>query len=130
MTMPWTWWVSTWSPGVIGILLTGVFASLAVNAAGVDARLAPFGRQFALAAVAIVYPFVITVDILWLVDRLVGLRVNPDEQALGLDLAEYGEMGYALDLLAGSRVNVEGEGSGVHHSHHADIAYRDGQVSR
>jgi hypothetical protein len=35
----------------------------------------------------------------WLVDKLVGLRVDPGEQVLGLDVAEYGEMGYMLDLL-------------------------------
>jgi Amt family ammonium transporter len=105
--------------GVIGILLTGVFVSLAVNAAGVDAGLAQFGRQAALAAVAIVYPFVMTMVILWFVDKLVGLRVNPDEQALGLDLAEYGEMGYTLNLFTGSRVNARSDGSGVRHSDHA-----------
>jgi Amt family ammonium transporter len=100
-------------------LLTGVFASLAVNAAGVDAGLAQFGRQVALAAVAIVYPFVMTMVILWLVDKLVGLRVNPDEQALGLDLAEYGEMGYALNPFTGSRVNSGSDGSSFRHSEHA-----------
>jgi ammonium transporter, Amt family len=91
--------VSTWSPGALGILLTGVFATLAVNAAGVDAGLAQFGRQGALAAVAIAYPFVMTLVVLRLVDKLIGFRVDPDEQAIGLDLAEYGEMGYTLDPL-------------------------------
>jgi Amt family ammonium transporter len=96
--------------GVIGILLTGVFASLAVNAAGLDAGLAQFGRQVALAAVAIVYPFLMTVVVLWSVDKVVGLRVDPDEQALGLDLTEYGEMGYTPDPFAGPRVNIGSDG--------------------
>jgi ammonium transporter, Amt family len=106
--------------GVTGILLTGVFASLAVNAAGVDAGVAQFGRQVVLAAVAIVYPFVMTMAILWLVDKLVGLRVNPDAQALGLDLAEYGEMGYTPDVFTGPRVNVGSDGSGVREGDHVD----------
>jgi ammonia channel protein AmtB len=82
----------------------------------VDAGLAQFGRQGALAAVAIAYPFVMTMVILWLVDNLVGLRVDPDEQAIGLDLAEYGEMGYTLDLFTGSGSNVGSDGSGVRQS--------------
>jgi ammonium transporter, Amt family len=88
--------------GVIGVLLTGAFASLAVNSAGVDHGLAQFERQAALVAIGFAFPFAMTIVILWLVDKLVGLRVDPDEQALGLDVAEYGEMGYMLDLFAGS----------------------------
>lgn len=42
-----------------------------------------------------------TVAILWLVDKLVGLRVDPGEQILALDVADYGEMGYMLNLFAG-----------------------------
>jgi Amt family ammonium transporter len=102
--------------GVIGVLLTGAFASLAVNAAGVDHGLAQFGRQVALVAIGFAYPFVMTVVILWLVDKLVGLRVDPGEQVLGLDVAEYGEMGYMLDLFAGPPSELGVDGSGLHRS--------------
>ena len=66
--------------GVIGVVLTGVFASLAVNAVG-RAREAStqFGRQSVL-AVGLVYPFVITFIVLWVTDKAVGLRVSPDER--------------------------------------------------
>src|SRR5262245_55916027 len=87
--------------GVIGAMLTGAFASLTVNGAGVDRGLAQFDRQLALVAIGFAFPFVMTIVILRLVDELVGLRVDPGEQALGLDVGEYGEMGYVLDLFAG-----------------------------
>jgi Amt family ammonium transporter len=99
--------------GLVGVLLTGVFASSAVNAAGVDAGLAQFGRQAALAAIGLLYPFVMTIVILWLVDKLVGLRVGPHEEALGLDLADYGEAGYMLDFFTTPPVNLGADGSGL-----------------
>ncbi len=97
--------------GVIGLLLTGVLATLAVNPAGVDRGLGQFGRQSLLVAIGFAYPFVMTVVILWLIDKLVGLRVDPDEQAVGLDLAEYGETGYMLDFGTASRTELGGDGT-------------------
>jgi Amt family ammonium transporter len=97
--------------GVIGVLLTGVFASLAVNAAGVDAGLVQFGRQAVLAVTGLAYPFIVTMIILWLVDKVVGLRVAPDEEVLGLDLGEYGETGYMLDLFSGSPIQPGTDGA-------------------
>jgi ammonium transporter, Amt family len=110
--------------GVIGVLLTGVFASLAVNAAGVDRGLAQVGRQFVLVAIGFAYPFVMTMVILRLVDKLVGLRVDPDEQALGLDVAEYGETGYMLDLFAGPTLELGVDGSGLGRSERRKAADR------
>lgn len=71
--------------GFLGVVLTGVFASLAVNAAGAQGGWAQLGRQGILAIVALVYPFVVTMLLLWITDRLVGLRVTPQEDAEGLD---------------------------------------------
>jgi ammonium transporter, Amt family len=102
--------------GVIGVLLTGVFASLAVNAVGVDSGLTQIGRQFVLVAIGLVYPFVMTMVILLLVEKLVGLRVDPDEQAFGLDFAEYGESGYMLDLFAGPALKLGLDRSGLSRS--------------
>jgi ammonium transporter, Amt family len=80
--------------GAIGVVLTGVFASLAVNAAGEPGGLTQFGRQLVLAVVGIAYPFVVTWIILWIVDHTVGLRVTPGEEESGLDLSEHDEIGY------------------------------------
>jgi Amt family ammonium transporter len=80
--------------GAIGVVLTGVFSSLAVNAAGEAGGWTQLGRQAVLAVAAIVYPFVMTWIILWLTDRFVGLQVSPEEEEAGLDLAEHGEASY------------------------------------
>jgi Amt family ammonium transporter len=80
--------------GFIGVLLTGVFASLVVNAAGASGGLLQFGRQSVLAAAGLVFPFVMTWIILWVTDKTVGLRVSDDEQDAGLDLSDHAEIGY------------------------------------
>jgi ammonium transporter, Amt family len=81
--------------GAIGVLLTGVFASLAVNTAGEAGGWTQLGRQAVLAAAGIVYPFVVTWIILWVTDHLVGLQVSSEDEAAGLDLSEHAETAYA-----------------------------------
>jgi Amt family ammonium transporter len=80
--------------GMIGVVLTGVFSSLAVNAAGEPGGLTQLGRQVVLAVVGVVYPFVMTWLILLVTDKLVGLKVTEADEEAGLDLAEHGERGY------------------------------------
>jgi len=86
--------------GLIGVVLTGVFASLAVNAAGQPGGLTQLGRQVVLAIAGIAYPFVMTWIILWVTDKTVGLQVDPEQEQAGLDLAEHGEPAY--DVLPAS----------------------------
>ena len=62
--------------GIVGALLTGVFASLVVNPAGAQGSLSQVGRQAAAVAVTLVFSFIATTLILRLVDRVVGLRVD------------------------------------------------------
>ena len=80
--------------GFVGVVLTGVFASLAVNALGAAGGMEQFGRQSVLALAALVFPFVMTFIILWVVDKTIGLRVSDADQDAGLDFAEHGEFGY------------------------------------
>jgi Amt family ammonium transporter len=96
--------------GFVGVVLTGVFASLAVNAAGAAGGAVQLGRQLLLAVVAIVYPFVLTWIILWVTDKVVGLRVSPEDEAAGLDLSEHGEPAYELPaavLVGGPSASAE-----------------------
>jgi len=81
--------------GFIGVVLTGVFASLAVNAAGEAGGLTQLGRQAVLAIIGLAYPFVMTWIVLWVTDRVVGLQVSAEEEEAGLDLGELAEIGYA-----------------------------------
>lgn len=80
--------------GFIGVVLTGVFASLVVNAAGVSGGILQLGRQAVLALAALVFPFVMTWIILWITEKTVGLRVSESDQDAGLDLSEHAEIGY------------------------------------
>jgi Amt family ammonium transporter len=80
--------------GFIGVVLTGVFASLVVNAAGVSGGMTQLGRQSVLALAGLVFPFVMTWAILWITDKTVGLRVRDADQGAGLDMSDHGEVGY------------------------------------
>jgi Amt family ammonium transporter len=80
--------------GFIGVVLTGVFATLAVNALGVTGGMAQLGRQSVLALAGLVFPFVMTWIILWITDKTVGLRVSDGDQDAGLDMSDHAEVGY------------------------------------
>jgi Amt family ammonium transporter len=82
--------------GLVGALLTGVFASIAINPAGADGGLLQVGRQAAAAGVTLAFSFAATLAILMLVDRLVGFRVSFEVEEGGVDLAEHGESAYAF----------------------------------
>jgi len=81
--------------GIVGALLTGVFASLAVNPAGADGSLAQVARQAAAIGVTLAFSFLATMAILRLVDRTVGLRVSEEVEEEGLDRSIHGESAYA-----------------------------------
>ncbi len=85
--------------GVVGMLATGVLASKAVNAAGVDGLLYGNARFFGAQAVAVVTVCAFaaggTLIILKLVDRFVGLRVTLEEERMGLDISQHNERAYS-----------------------------------
>jgi Amt family ammonium transporter len=88
--------------GFVGVVLTGVFASLAVNALGVSGGMVQFGREVVLAVAALVYPFVMTFGILWVTDKTVGLRVGESEEFAGLDMGEHDEVAYEWPVATSS----------------------------
>jgi Amt family ammonium transporter len=85
--------------GVGGILLTGLLASKTVNSGGADGLLqgngAFFGVQALTAVVVGVFSAAGTWVILKAVDRVVGLRVLPEEERMGLDLSQHNERAYS-----------------------------------
>jgi len=85
--------------GVVGILLTGVLASKAVNPSGADGLLfgnaAFFGAQVLTVIVVVLFSAVGTFVVLKLVDRLVGLRILPEEERMGLDISQHNERAYS-----------------------------------
>jgi len=92
--------------GIVGALLTGVFADAAINSAGVDGLFAGggaalLGKQFIAVGVTLVYSFAMTFGLAKAIDAVIGLRVTEEEEITGLDLTQHSEAGY-----------VFGEGSG------------------
>ncbi len=86
--------------GIIGSVLTGVFASAAVNSGGADGLL--YGgaglvvTQLIATVAAIGFAALGTVVILVPMKALFSIRVDEEAEAEGLDLAEHAEGGYEL----------------------------------
>jgi len=80
--------------GIIGALLTGVFADAAIN--GFSGGVAQLGKQAVAVLVTLVYSFGMTWLILKVTDKTVGLRVSEEEELAGLDLSQHSEVGYTF----------------------------------
>ena len=84
--------------GMVGALTTGLFATVAVNAAGANGLFYGNAIQFAKQALAVVavggYAFLGTLIIGKLVDKTMGLRVKETEEVVGLDISQHGERAY------------------------------------
>ena len=93
--------------GTLGALLTGVFATNAINNATIDNKVMPLGlvdgnpgqilNQAVGALVAIVLAAVGTLLILKICDMLIGVRVEKEAEEEGLDISQHGEEGYFFD---------------------------------
>jgi Amt family ammonium transporter len=90
--------------GIVGALLTGVFASIAINPAGASGSLAQFGKQAVAVGVTIVFSFGTTMLLLKVSDLLVGLRVSEEDEAAGLDLSQHAEAGYTFAERGGALI--------------------------
>ncbi len=83
--------------GIVGALLTGVFAAPALGGFGEVTDIAgQLFIQFKGVAFTVVYTGVITFVILKVLDMVMGLRVSEEEEAVGLDLSLHNERGYNL----------------------------------
>jgi len=92
--------------GTIGAILTGVFAVSVVNpifkdsngnvlASGlIEGNAHQLLNQLVGVAIAWALGIVGTLAILFVVDKLIGLRVSPEQETQGLDLSQHGEEGY------------------------------------
>ncbi len=92
--------------GTVGALLTGIFATRAINpilhdaqgnAVGlgfVDGNFGQILNQMVGIAIAFVLAIVGTLAILKLVDLIIGLRVATEDEMQGLDVTQHGEEGY------------------------------------
>ncbi|HTR60782.1 MAG TPA: ammonium transporter [Candidatus Binataceae bacterium] len=87
--------------GILGALLTGVFASVVINPGGADGLLFGNPRQLMIQAIAVVasiaFSFVGSTVLLKVTDALVGIRVSNEAEQVGLDLSEHEERAYAFE---------------------------------
>jgi Amt family ammonium transporter len=92
--------------GTVGALLTGIFAASVINpvfkdAAGnplpsgaIDGHWGQMLNQLAGVGIAWSISIVGTLVLLFVVDKVMGLRVSAEDEAAGLDLSQHGEEGY------------------------------------
>jgi len=90
--------------GTLGAILTGVFATKAVNdlrsgkpMGWVDGDGGQVLNQLIAVAISWALAAVGTLVILKICDALLGVRVNANEETEGLDLSQHGEEGYNLE---------------------------------
>jgi Amt family ammonium transporter len=81
--------------GMVGMLMTGIFATKAVNSAGNDGwfygNSAFFFTQLKAMAIAVGYSFAVSFVIFKVINIIVPLRVTSDEEEEGLDASQHDE---------------------------------------
>lgn len=90
--------------GIIGTVLLGLFADKAINPAMTESGLffggglPLLGKQVLVAGVVLVYSFVVTFVIVWVLKRALpgGIRVTETDEEQGLDVTQHSETGYAF----------------------------------
>jgi len=91
--------------GTIGAILTGIFATKAVNSAGNDGLLYGNPGLFITQVIGVVATYVFaavgTLIILKLLGMVMPLRVKPLVEDQGLDISEHGEEGYGEEFASG-----------------------------
>ena len=86
--------------GTIGALLTGVFATTAINSAGQNGLL--YGNtsliveQVIGVVATIIFSFTVSFALFKIIDSTIGLRPSLENEDIGLDQAEHAETGYVL----------------------------------
>lgn len=81
--------------GVLGTLLTGVFAATSFGGMGMDNAIS---TQVSIQVIGIIFTIlwcgIFTFIILRFVDNILGLRISEDNEETGIDLSEHGESSY------------------------------------
>ncbi len=88
--------------GTLGAILTGVFATYLINpiygpgkpTGVIDGHWGQILNQFAGVGIAWGISIAGTLILLLVVDKIMGLRVNSEQEQAGLDLSQHGEEGY------------------------------------
>ena len=83
--------------GIVGALLTGIFAAPVLGGFGEVENIGlQLWIQFKGVLFTVVYTAIVTYLILKAIDLVMGLRVNEEQETIGLDLSLHNERGYNL----------------------------------
>jgi Amt family ammonium transporter len=85
--------------GTIGAILTGVFADPSINELGKGLLFGNPGQlmtQIIACAITFLYSGVVTAIIFMIIKFTVGLRVEEEDEVIGLDESQHGEKAYNL----------------------------------
>jgi Amt family ammonium transporter len=85
--------------GTLGAILTGVFADPSINPAGTGLLYGNPGQlwtQIVAVGVTILYSGIMTFIIFMVIKVVIGIRVDAEEEAVGLDESQHGERAYNL----------------------------------
>jgi Amt family ammonium transporter len=89
-------WAVHGMSGTWGAIAVGIFATAALG--GVEGlwhgNVAQFLNQLVSVVCTWIYSFVVTFVILKVIDMVTGVRVTEDEEAVGLDVSQHGELAY------------------------------------
>ena len=81
--------------GMVGMLLTGVFANKSVNSLGVDGLLygnsSFFVTQLKALLIVVTFSFTMSIGIFKIISLMLPLRVSSEEEELGLDATQHNE---------------------------------------
>jgi Amt family ammonium transporter len=99
--------------GIVGMLLTGVFATKTVNGAGVDGLMAGnfdfFFTQVKALGIVVGYSFTVSYGIFKLINLINPIRVSVEEEELGLDETQHNEKYLQGTLLVHNNGNMKEE---------------------
>ena len=84
--------------GIIGALLTGLCAAEFMGGSGLahDTVGAQLWNQFLGVTLTVVWCGVVSVVSLFVIDKIIGLRVTDEEEVVGLDISLHDEQGYEI----------------------------------
>jgi Amt family ammonium transporter len=86
--------------GIVGTFATGLFAQSVINPAGSNGLFFGGSQMFTSQIIAILvtatYSFIVSIVLLKVIDKFIGLRVDEESEVNGLDISQHGESGYTF----------------------------------
>jgi len=79
--------------GLWGAIATGIFAVAAIGGYSglIEGNVQQFLANVTGAFAALIYAFVVTFIIAWVLNKTIGMRVSEEEEYVGLDISQHGE---------------------------------------